>query len=216
MDIVIFGTGEMAEVAWHYLTHEGGHRVVAFTVERAYITQSERFGIPVVPYEEARTYRHGSLRMYVAVSFKHVNADREAVCKRALADGYSLIGYLSPNVIELPDDFTPAPNTLIMSANLIQPFATIGWNTTIWNGNHIGHHTTIGDHCFIASHAVISGHVRIGDNTFIGVNATIRDNVTIGKRCVIGAGALVLHDVPDDSVVLGPESPVVPRRSTVA
>ena len=198
MDIVIFGTGEMAEVAWHYLTHEGGHRVVAFTVDRAYITQSERFGIPVVPYEEARTYRHGSLRMYVAVSFKHVNADREAVCKRALADGYSLIGYLSPNVIELPDDFTPAPNTLIMSANLIQPFATIG------------------DHCFIASHAVISGHVRNGDNTFIGVNATIRDNVTIGKRCVIGAGALVLHDVPDDSVVLGPESPVVPRRSTVA
>lgn len=219
MDVVIFGTGEMAEVAHYYLHHEGGHRIVAHTVDAEHVKEPFFFGVPIVAYEDLQRYfPPWSAKMYVAVSFKHVNADREAVCRRVGRWGgpYDLIGHISPKVAEVWNGFEPGPNTLIMSGNVIQPFTTIGHDTTIWNGNHIGHHSDIGDHCFIASHAVISGHVRIGDNTFIGVNATIRDNVTIGKRCVIGAGALVLHDVPDDSVVLGPESPVVPRRSTVA
>ena len=153
--------------------------------------------------------------MFVGVSFKRLNDARTEILKRAQARGFLSTSYLSPRAWA-PHDIVLLPNTFIMENNVIQPHVTIGENCILWSGNHVGHHSHIGHNVFIASHAVISGHVRIGDNTFIGVNATIRDNVTIGKRCVIGAGALVLHDVPDDSVVLGPESPVAPRRSTVA
>jgi len=37
----------------------------------------------------------------------------------------------------------------------------------------------------------------------IGSNATIMGGVTIGERALVGAGAVVLHDVPDDAVVVG-------------
>lgn len=206
MDVVIFGTGEVAEVFHYYLTHDDGCRVVAFTLDREYITEEYHNGVPVVPFDELkRAFPPWRVKMVAGVSFKNINADRAAVCERILKAGYELVGHFSPRA-EASSSVGLPPNTFIMSHNVIQPFVKIGWDTIIWNGNHIGHHTTIGDHCFIASHAVISGHVTIGDNTFIGVNATIRDGITIGKRCVIGAGALVLHDLPDESVVSGVES----------
>ena len=213
MDVVIFGTGEVADVAAWYIGHESEHRVVAFMLDPEYIKELRHLGLPVIPFGE--DYLTKDERLFIAMSFKGVNAPRAAKVAEAKAQGCKPFSYFSPRAWAW-DGFVCYPNTFVMEGNVIQPYTTIGEDCIVWSGNHIGHHTTIGDHCFIASHAVISGHVRIGDNTFIGVNATIRDNVTIGKRCVIGAGALVLHDVPDDSVVLGPESPVVPRRSTVA
>jgi maltose O-acetyltransferase len=39
---------------------------------------------------------------------------------------------------------------------------------------------------------------------------TALPGVTIGKRCIIGAGAVVVHDIPDDSLVVG--NPAVVKR----
>ena len=204
--VVIFGVGEVADTIRYYIGQE--RVVVAFTVDKEYGAESTHLHLPVVDFDEvARTFPPEQYDMYVAMSFRGINAPRAAKVVEARSKGYDLVGYLDREVHVWRDTgFELKPNTCIMEQNVIQPFVTIGENVIMWSGNHVGHNTIIGDHCFIASHAVISGHVRIGDFTFIGVNATIRDNVTIGKRCVIGAGALVLHDVPDDSICFGHET----------
>lgn len=43
----------------------------------------------------------------------------------------------------------------------------------------------------------------IEDGVSIGTSATIMGNVRIGKNAVIGAGTVVLHDVPENAVVVG-------------
>lgn len=212
MDVVIFGVGETADVFHYYLTHESPHDVIAFTADEEFMVTDSHLDLPVIPFHELQPQR--DVRLFVASSFKRHNAQREEIVARVARRGFLMTSYLSPRAWA-PHDIVLRPNTFIMENNVIQPYVEIGENVIIWSGNHIGHHTMIGNNCFIASHAVISGHVRIGDNTFVGVNATIRDNVTIGKRCIIGAGALVLHDVPDDSVVRGHES-IVYLGSTVA
>ena len=191
MDIVIFGTGEVAEVIYEYLRTDS-NPIAAFTVDREYITEPFKFDIPVVPFDElVKRYPPKSTWLCVAMSFRGINAPRAAKVAEVEALGYKCIGFIHSTVHEW-EGFRVEPNTFILDNNVIQPHTTIGKNCIVWSGNHIGHHTHIGDNVFIASHAVISGHVTIGDNTFIGVNATIRDGITIGKRCVIGAGALVL------------------------
>jgi maltose O-acetyltransferase len=85
---------------------------------------------------------------------------------------------------------------------------------TIGDGVTIGHGTTV-----ITSHheigpsraragEVVSKPVVIKDGTWIGANVTIMPGLTIGCGAVVGAGAVVIHDVEDDTCVVG-----VPARS---
>jgi sugar O-acyltransferase (sialic acid O-acetyltransferase NeuD family) len=199
--IVIFGTGEIAELADFYFSNDSSYEVVGFTVDAAFLKQSEFRGRPVVAFEDVAgkfvPEQHG---MFVAVSYAKINAVRADKVAAVRSKGYRLATYLSSRATVFPE-FEAKENCFILEDNTIQPFAKVGANVTLWSGNHIGHHSTIEDDVFLASHVVVSGGVRIGQGSFVGVNVTIRDHVTIGKKCVLGAGALVLEDQPDFSVV---------------
>lgn len=207
-DVVIFGSGQVAEVIHYYLCSEGQRNVVAFTADQQFRKQDELLGLPVVDFETVHErFSPKAHDMFVAASFKRVNRIREEMVGRAREKGYELTSFVSPHAA-VWRDFILNPNTFIMEHNVVQPYVTIGQNVIIWSGNHIGHHTSIGDHCFIASHAVISGSVTIGSHSFVGVNATIRDNVKIGSRNVLGAATLILADTPDEAVFIGNGTPI--------
>jgi sugar O-acyltransferase (sialic acid O-acetyltransferase NeuD family) len=210
--IIIFGTGEIAELADFYFTHDSESEVVGFTVDGAFLKQREFRGRPVVAFEDVvEKFAPERNELFVAVSYAKINAVRTEKVAAARAKGYRLATYLSSRATVFPG-FEAKENCFILEDNTVQPFASIGANVTLWSGNHIGHHSTIEDDVFLASHVVVSGGVRIGQGSFVGVNVTIRDHVTIGKKCVLGAGALVLEDQPDFSVVAprGSERSLVP------
>jgi sugar O-acyltransferase (sialic acid O-acetyltransferase NeuD family) len=199
--IVIFGIGEIAELADFYFTHDSACSVAGFTVDEAYLTKTEYRERPVVPFERvAEVFPPDRFGFFVAVSYAKLNAVRAEKVAAARAKSYRIVSYLSSRATVFPD-FELKENCFILEDNTIQPFARVGANVTLWSGNHIGHHSVIEDDVFIASHVVISGGVRVGQGSFIGVNVTLRDHVTIGKKCVLGAAALVLEDQPDFSVV---------------
>lgn len=204
--LVIFGAGDIADVAHHYFSTDSDYEVVAFTVDREFLDRTELHGLPVVPFDEvAAKYSPDAHAMFVALSYSKLNATRRDKYIAAKALGYEMASYVSSKASVL-NGHTIGENCFILEDNTIQPFATIGSNVTLWSGNHIGHHSVIADHTFIASHVVISGGCRIGEMCFIGVNATLRDHVRIGARCVIGAGALILSDAEAGGVYLGTET----------
>jgi sugar O-acyltransferase (sialic acid O-acetyltransferase NeuD family) len=202
MDVVIFGAGDIAQLAHFYLSKDSPHRLVAFTVDGAYVKESSFCGLPVVPFEEIATrFPPGANEMFVAVSYSQVNQVRATKYHEAKAKGYRLISYISSRATHYG---TPiGDNCFIFEDNTIQPFTRIGNNVTLWSGNHIGHHSTIGDHCFISSHVVISGGVTIEPYCFIGVNSTIRDHVTIGEKCVVGMGSMITKSCEPEGVYVG-------------
>lgn len=200
-DLVIFGTGPIAELAAFYFREDAGRRVAAFTVDAAYCRQETWLDRPLVAFEEVE--RHcppDAFDLFVAVSYTGLNKLRRARADAAETKGYALAHYVSSRATRFAT-FAPQPNQFILEDNTIQPFARLGRNVTLWSGNHIGHHSEIAEDVFIASHVVVSGGVTIGPRCFVGVNVTIRDHVTIGADCVLGAGALVLQDIPAGSVV---------------
>jgi sugar O-acyltransferase (sialic acid O-acetyltransferase NeuD family) len=209
--IIIFGTGDIAELADLYISHDSSMEVAGFTVDQPYLNQSEFRGRPIVAFEQvAERFPPEEYGMFVAVSYAKLNDLRTDKVAASRALGYTLVSYVSSKATTFPG-LEVGENCFFLEDNTIQPFARIGSNVTLWSGNHIGHHSIIEDNVFIASHVVISGRAKIGDSSFVGVNATIRDNVVIGKKCIIGAGALVLDDQPDYSVV----APRGTDRSTV-
>lgn len=201
--LVIFGTGDIAQLAHFYFSRESDYEVIAFSVDTAFLKEGSLCGLPVVAFEEiARAYPPDTHGMFIALSYSRLNALRKEKYLAAKAMGYRLVSFISARASVL-NDGRIGDNCFIFEDNTIQPFVTIGNNVTLWSGNHLGHHARVGDHCFISSHVVISGGVEIGEQCFIGVNATLRDHIVIGNRCVIGAGALLLADAAADGIYLG-------------
>jgi sugar O-acyltransferase (sialic acid O-acetyltransferase NeuD family) len=205
--LVVFGSGDLAELAEYYFRTDSDHSLAAFTLDGSYIREPSCCGVPVVPFEEvARHYPPAEYSFFVALSYSRVNGLRRDKYLAARGLGYSLTSYVSSRATVL-NEGRIGENCFILEDNTIQPFVTVGNNVTLWSGNHIGHHSVIGDHTFIASHAVISGGVRIGEQCFIGVNATLRDHISVGDRCVVGAGTLLLADTAPDGVYIGQATP---------
>lgn len=201
--MVIFGAGDIAQLAHHYFSIDSNYEVVAFTVDEAYITTNEFCGLPIVPFEGiTNRYSPDSHELFVALSYSKLNHVRKEKYLAAKALGYRLASYVSTHATVLNEDRI-GENCFILEDNTIQPFVTIENNVTLWSGNHVGHHSIIHDHCFIASHVVISGGVEIDESCFIGVNATLRDHIKVGAKCVIGAGALLLADTDPEGVYIG-------------
>jgi sugar O-acyltransferase (sialic acid O-acetyltransferase NeuD family) len=198
--IVIFGTGDIAQLAHFYFSHDSDRRVAAFTVDRAFLTKQEFCALPVIPFDSiAEQFPPADNDLFVALSYSQLNQLRKEKYKAGKAMGYSFASYISSRATIFPG-IEIGENCLILENNTLQPFAVIGNNVTLWSGNHIGHHSKICDHCFLASHIVVSGGVTIEESCFLGVNATLRDHVTIGAKCVIGAGAVILSDTAPEGV----------------
>jgi sugar O-acyltransferase (sialic acid O-acetyltransferase NeuD family) len=199
-EIIIFGTGLIAELAHFYFTHDSDYKVCAFTVDSAYLKESEFLGLPCLPFETIENHFPPThYAMFVAMSYTQLNTARTQKYLEGKAKGYKFVNYISSKATIWPKLDTQE-NCFILEDNTIQPFVSIGNNVTLWSGNHIGHHAQIGDNCFITSHVVISGEVDVGMNCFIGVNATLRNAITIGNNSVIGAGALIMGDTDENSL----------------
>ena len=213
-DVVLFGTGSLAEVAHFYLTRDSDYHVAGVTATAPYATHDTWEGVPMVPFEEVeRTFPPDRYKMFIAVGFVKLNQLRERFYHEAKRKGYQLITYLNSRAIHW-NETVIGDNCFVFENVNIQPFVNIGNDVIIWSSNHIGHHVAIGDHCFITSHVVISGNVKIGSHCFLGVNATIRDGITIAPRCVIGAGALMMHDTKEGEVYTGKRAELFPRDSS--
>jgi UDP-2-acetamido-3-amino-2,3-dideoxy-glucuronate N-acetyltransferase len=107
----------------------------------------------------------------------------------------------------------------ICDHSFIESKVTIGDAVTIKNGVALFDLVTIEDRVFIGPYVVFTndkrpraaikkGHDRllatlVKEGATVGANATIVAGITIGRYAMIGAGAVVLHDVPEQAMVVG-------------
>lgn len=205
MDIVVFGTGHIAEVADYYFSQHSPYRVVAFVLDPAFIREATFLGRPVLtPEQSFEAFPPASCGAFVSIGYSKRNTIRRAKLDLMRSLGYRAVSYISAKATVYPD-LGDRENLFILEGSIVQPFATIGHNVTLW-GAIVSHHSKIGDDCFLAPRSVVSGGVVIGDGVFIGINAAIRDHVTIGRQAIIGAGSTVMTNVSELKVVTATEA----------
>ena len=95
----------------------------------------------------------------------------------------------------------------------IHPGAKIGKRLFIDHGMGIviGETTEIGDDCTIYHQVTLGGtgkdknkrHPTIGNNVMVGAGSKVLGPINIGDNVKIGAGAVVLHDVENNTTVVG-------------
>jgi sugar O-acyltransferase (sialic acid O-acetyltransferase NeuD family) len=213
--LILFGTGDIAQLANYYFAIDSEHEVACFTVDKAFLNGKSEFeGRPLIPFEEIlEKYPPSEYKMFVALSYAKMNKLREQKYNEAKTKGYELVSYVSSRCTYL-SQFREGDNCFIFEDNTIQPFVKIGNNVTLWSGNHIGHHSVIDDHNFISSHVVISGHCHVESNCFLGVNSTVGHKVRIARETLLGAGVVVSKDTVEQGVYVPAKSVLLDKKSS--
>ena len=211
--IIIFGTGDVAQIANYYFNIDSNYVVEGFTVDENFMDGETYENKPLVSFEKVvEIYPPNEYKMFIALSYSKMNKIREKKYYEAKNKGYELVSYVSTKCSYM-SQFKHGDNCFIFEDNTIQPFVKIGNNVTLWSGNHIGHHSEIEDHNFISSHVVISGHCIIEKNCFLGVNSTLGHKVKIAKETRIGAGAIIMKNTNTKEVYLPARSALFSKLS---
>jgi len=214
--LILFGTGDLARIAYEYFTRDTDYEVVAFTIDRDHLHEPMFLGLPLIPFEDLEEiYSTKEHEIHICVVYGDMNRIRQKKCAEAKDKGYKLASYISPHSyiscgLEHAKGASLGEHHFIFENNVIQSGTILGDNCILWSGNHIGHDSKLGSNNFISSHVVVSGWCEIGDNCFIGVNTSIANGSTIGGNSWIAHGSNISGLIPPNSLVKSVASEVVP------
>ncbi len=203
--LIIFGTGNFAQMAHYFFERDSEYQPTAFTVDSEFLDQPSYQGLPVIPFEDVEQhYPPDEFAMFVTLGLREVNLMRKKKIEAAEAKGYRLASYISSKAIR-QSELSVGPNTWIMEQAHLHPFVTVGRGTIIWSRSTIGFKSSIGEYCWISG-GLCGESVVVGDCTFIGLGATVASFVSVGKSNLIGAGAVIQQDTKDFEIYKGPHS----------
>ena len=199
--MVIFGTSEIAKLAFHYFNMDDDYQVLAFTIDEKYISEDHLFGLPIVATERlVENYPPSEVEVFVGASYSNLNKNRAAIYKRMKSWGYRLASCISKNATVSTQDI--GENVLIMDNVSVLPSVKIGNNVIIAPNVAITHDIIIKNHIYIAPSACFCGYNLINDYSVIGASATIAPRVEIGKSNFIGIGAHIFTSTGEDEAYM--------------
>ncbi len=212
LDVVLFGNGPFASLAWHALTTDSPHDVVAFTVDRAFNSNPVLHDLPVVDFEAIDDrFDPARTAMLVSVGWQDGNRLRMRASDAARAKGFRLISHVSSRAA-VASNVDIGENCMIFEAAVVQAFARIGNGVILRSGCNLAHHVEVGDWSFVAAHGTIGGGTRLGARCFVGLNATVLDNLMLGEGTTVGAGAIVHADTKSGQTCLPATRPQRHKR----
>jgi len=212
-NLIIFGTGKIADIAFYYMKKSSLYNVIGFSLQKNFMNNKTTFNnLPIFEFETIQDkISPKETLLFAPCDASRLNKYRESIYHDGKKKGYKFASYISPHAIINSDSI--GENNFIFELNNIQPYTKIGNNCILWSGNHIGHHTTIGDNVFIASHVVISGNCNIGNNSYLGVNSTLKDSLTIKNHSIIGMGSVVTKDTEEYGIYIGNPAKLIKKAS---
>jgi hypothetical protein len=94
--LVIFGAGQIGQVAHYYFTEDSDYEVAAFTTDASFIDEPQALGLPVLPFEDIeKHFPPDDCDLFVAMGYRKLNSLREEKVAVARAKGFAIAHYIS-------------------------------------------------------------------------------------------------------------------------
>jgi len=200
--VVIFGTNSEAKELRHFVETDG-YEVVAYTLDRQFVTDSEFNGRPLIAYEDLdKHFKKDETSIFIMLGYSNMNDNRKQIFEKCQKDGWMLPSFIHSSVLNLSKS--------IGKGNIIFPHVELGQDTVLGDGNLINRHAiishdaVIGNFNYIAGSNHLCGFTRIGDHNFLGTNSTIIDNGEIGDYNLLSAGVCLNIKLTNNQLVTPP------------
>ncbi len=206
----------MAEVVAEYVDATHGLEVVAFTIEKKYIGESEFAKKPLIAFEELENiYSKENIEILVLTAFGE-GSPRIRKKEKSLEiknKGYSLFSFIDPGAY-VAKSAQVGENCIVLKGVVVEPNAIIENGVFLRSESYVSHGSRIGEYSYLAPRATVAGQVIVGGFCFLGVNCTIHDRKKIGDHAIIGGGAVVAFNVPEFGVVKATPNNLMDIKST--
>ena len=94
--LIIFGIGELGELAKFYFDNDSDFQTVAFTLDEKYIKENTFSGLPVYSFSNLENnFNPEDYYLFIAIGYSKMNKIREEKYYQALDKGYKLASYIS-------------------------------------------------------------------------------------------------------------------------
>ena len=204
--LVIVGVGNLAPEVVDFVQRYDLFDIVAFSVDKKYITSSEYMGKPVYPLEELEKHvEREEVKVFIAISwYNYLNKYKRQKFEFLKEKGFHFANLISPLASVKTDH--------IGEGNWIMDFATIGFNTEIGDNNTfcaqsiLAHHTILGNHNVLSGRSSVAGRNIIGDQNYFGFCSVVFNELIIGNKNIIGGGSIIKKNIGNYTITTAPES----------
>ena len=87
--VIIFGIGDISQIAYLYLSENKNYEIVAFTIDKEYIKEDTFLGLPVVAFENLEEkFSQNEYKLFIPLSYTKINKLREQKFLEAKEKGY--------------------------------------------------------------------------------------------------------------------------------
>jgi sugar O-acyltransferase (sialic acid O-acetyltransferase NeuD family) len=191
-EIIIFGTTEIAKLAYFYISRDKAAKVIAFAADKAYVTTPIFCDLPVIDTESMKEkYPPSKIEIFVAIGPSVMNTRREKKFKELSEIGYSFYSYISKNAV---CDSPVGKNCLVGDGAVVNPFVKIGDNTFIWEQTLISSDAILGNHCYLAPKSTVSSYCEVGDFCTLGSASVLKARIRLAEKTLVGAACYISKD----------------------
>ncbi len=204
-NLIIYGAGETAEIAYELFLKDTDYNIVGFCVDDT-ISNSITIGYDnklIFPFSIAlQDHYNDKTDFFIAISYTGLNIVRENIFEKLKLLNVNLTSYISKDSI-ISRTSEIGRNCMIFEYNNIQHKCVVEDNVTLWSGNHIGHRSKIKKSSFLSSHICVAGYAEIGSRCMIGINASIADYKIVADDNFITMGSFIAKNTLSDSIYSG-------------
>ncbi len=212
--LLIFGDGEIADLAFFYFSAKSDYKICAFIVDNP--KQDKFKKLPLLSSEDFENdFSNEEYAIHIALSYRNLNKNREEKFLYFDKKKYDFASYISDRSTILTDKKNLGRNLFILEEQSIQTGVKIGDNVMIWSNNHIGHNSIISSHTYVSSNVTISGNCEIGKRCFFGVNSCVADFVKVGDDCFITMGSVINSNLKNDSTTVNKSTEIYNSESKI-
>lgn len=187
---IIFGANDFGKMLRFYVEKYSDIEIVAFTMDKAYITEETYQSLPVVAFEDVENiYPCEEYTMFIAAGYSKMNAIRQQKFEEAKEKGYIIENFIHPSVVN--DAIEIGEGNIIFENVTLAYGVKIGNANIIWNGAQISHESEVGDYNFFSGVCLIAGKTIVKNNCFLGINCAVQGSRTLEDFTLIGAGCFM-------------------------
>ncbi len=203
--LLVFGTGDFADVVSYVLEAKLGRPVEAYVVHGQYRSADRYAGRPLGALEDmCREYPPQEYAVVPGMIGKKMFDQRAAVFAQLFDWGYELENVIDPSAQVDTEEI--GRGNIILANVCVEAHCRIGDGNILWQNAVLPHHNVIGSFNNLAPSVSLSGYSRVGNHCFLGNHVCVKNRVEIADYAYIGAGAYISRNVEKGAVMVPPRS----------